>query len=74
MLYKDYKIGKINTELEITLKRILRLLQKDDERTKDFEYYLKHFKLKKLDTVFLRSEQTVSDNLDKAFPLSNEER
>ena len=30
--YKDYKIGKINTELNLTLKRIIRLMNKDDIR------------------------------------------
>jgi len=56
---KDYKIGKLNSELDCTLKRILRLSHVDESRSKDYEYYLKHFKLKKLDTVFIRTEQEV---------------
>lgn len=59
VINKDYKIGKINTEIDLTLKRILRLTNIDEKRTKDYEYYLKHFKLKKLDSVFLKSEQSV---------------
>jgi len=54
---KDYKIGKINTELDLTLKRIIRLLNKEDKTTKDFEYYLKHFKVKRIDSIFLKKEQ-----------------
>ena len=54
---KDYKIGKINTELDLTLKRIIRLLNKEDKTTTDFEYYLKHFKVKRIDSIFLKKEQ-----------------
>ena len=56
-LNKDYKIGKINTELDLTLKRIIRLLNKEDKTSKDFEYYLKHFKVKRIDSIFLKKEQ-----------------
>ena len=55
--YKDYKIGKINTELNLTLKRIIRLMNKDDIREKDFEYYLKHFKVKRIDSIFIKKDQ-----------------
>ncbi len=54
---KNLKIQRINTEIDFTLKRILRLLDEEDNRGKDFEYFLKHFKLKKLDTIFLTKEQ-----------------
>ena len=55
--YKDYKIGKINTELDLTMKRIIRLMNKDDVRDKDFEYYLKHFKVKRIDSIFIKKNQ-----------------
>ena len=55
--YKDYKIGKINTELNLTMKRIIRLMNKDDVRDKDFEYYLKHFKVKRIDSIFVKKDQ-----------------
>ena len=55
--YKDYKIGKINTELNLTLKRIIRLMNYDDIRDKDFEYYLKHFKVKRIDSIFIKKDQ-----------------
>ena len=42
-MHKDYKIGKINTEIEFTIKRLIRLLNCEENRKKDFEYYLKHF-------------------------------
>jgi len=54
---KKFKIKRINAEIDFTLKRILRLLEEEDVRGKDFEYYLKHFKLRKLDTIFLKKEQ-----------------
>lgn len=55
---KAAKVKRLNAEIEFTLKRILRLLEDEDIRSKDFEYYLKHFKLKKLDTIFLKKDQT----------------
>ena len=55
--YKDYKIGKINTELDLTMKRLIRLMNKDDVRDKDFEYYLKHFKVKRIDSIFIKKDQ-----------------
>ena len=55
--YKDYKIGKINTELDLTMKRLIRLMNKDDVREKDFEYYLKHFKVKRIDSIFIKRGQ-----------------
>ena len=55
--YKDYKIGKINTELNSTMKRIIRLMNYDDVRDKDFEYYLKHFKVKRIDSIFIKKDQ-----------------
>ena len=55
--YKDYKIGKINTELNLTMKRIIRLMNFDDVREKDFEYYLKHFKVKRIDSIFIKKDQ-----------------
>ena len=55
--YKDYKIGKINTELNMTMKRIIRLMNYDDIRDKDFEYYLKHFKVKRIDSIFIKKDQ-----------------
>ena len=55
--YKDYKIGKINTELDLTMKRLIRLMNKDDVRDKDFEYYLKHFKVKRIDSIFVKKDQ-----------------
>jgi hypothetical protein len=54
---KNLKVERINREIDFTLKRILRLLEEEDVRSKDFEYYLKHFKLKKLDTIFLKKDQ-----------------
>ena len=58
--YKDYKIGKINTELNLTMKRIIRLMNKDDVRDKDFEYYLKHFKVKRIDSIFVKKDQNAT--------------
>ena len=55
---KDYKIGKINTEIEFTIKRLIRLLNGEEQRKKDFEYYLKHFKVKRIDSIFLKKEQS----------------
>ena len=55
---KDYKIGKINTEIEFTIKRLIRLLNCEENRKKDFEYYLKHFKVKRIDSIFLKKEQS----------------
>jgi len=54
---KNLKIERINKEIDFTLKRILRILEEEDIRNKDFEYYLKHFKLKKLDSIFIKKEQ-----------------
>lgn len=59
--YKDYKIGKINTELDLTMKRLIRLMNKDDVRDKDFEYYLKHFKVKRIDSIFIKRDQNYTN-------------
>ena len=58
--YKNYKIFKIKKEIEFTIQRILRLSNnnKDINLLKDFEYYIKKFKLKKLDSVFLKDNQS----------------
>ena len=56
--YKNFKVFRLNQEIEHTLQRILRLsTDKELDRTKDFEYYLKHFKLKKLDSIFIKEDQ-----------------
>ena len=54
---KDYRIGKINTELDLTMKRLIRLMNEDDVREKDFDYYLKHFKVKRIDSIFIKKDQ-----------------
>jgi len=54
-------LTKISKEIEITLKRLIRLSSKNSHslecKNKDFEYYLTHFKLKKLDSFSLKEEQ-----------------
>ena len=54
---KDYKLSKINTEIDLTLKRIFRLKNVEEKRKKDYEYYLKHFKVKRIDNIFLKKTQ-----------------
>lgn len=56
--YKNYKVLRLNQEIEQTLQRILRLSSPEEsDNTKDFEFYLKHYKLKKLESIFLKFDQ-----------------
>jgi len=65
IVYKEYKLNKIATEIEFTLKRIIRLFSKTTEYKKDNEFYLQYFKLKKLDSVFIKPERDFHHSLRK---------
>ena len=56
--YKNYKVFRLNQEIEQTIQRVMRLSSPEEaDHNKDFEFFLKHYKLKKLESIFLKYEQ-----------------